>query len=68
MRHLRGAGVGQRGSRIMPLTGAQRQAQYIAKRNATFKRYEAALEAIAGGATMPSQTARNALNGDTSHE
>lgn len=56
----------------MALTGAQRQAQYIAKRNATFKRYEAALREIGYGFGVSAEgralIARNALNGDTSHD
>lgn len=46
----------------MPLTQAQKSERHRAKRKAEFVRYREALVAIAGGCTMPSQTARNALN------
>lgn len=52
----------------MPLTNAQKSERHRAKRKAEFVRYREALVAIAGGCTMPSQTARAALNPEKGDE
>lgn len=46
----------------MPYTNAQKQQRARDKRARTWARWEAALSAIAGGCTMPAQTASHALN------